>query len=152
MTITVAHIRDYIRDGSGVTPCVLPERVVYIGRANKRYGLAESPLANLFVIGGIRWRIQVVIDNPNHPDSGRGITWHCFTHGGGLTRKQSIQMYQSMLVECAKDGAPSICAELTRLLSLARSGDLVLACWCAPKPCHGDVVKAWLEKALEEAE
>lgn len=34
------------------------------------------------------------------------------------------------------------------LLALAREGDLVLLCWCAPKACHGDAIKAQLDAAL----
>jgi hypothetical protein len=37
--------------------------------------------------------------------------------------------------------------ELRRLYKLARSRDeLVLGCFCAPKRCHGDTIKAFLEK------
>jgi hypothetical protein len=39
--------------------------------------------------------------------------------------------------------------ELLRLLSLVRQEDgLTLVCWCAPLPCHGDIVKnalIWLD-------
>jgi hypothetical protein len=35
--------------------------------------------------------------------------------------------------------------EVLRLLELSRKGDLVLGCWCKPKPCHGDTIKALLE-------
>ena len=38
--------------------------------------------------------------------------------------------------------------ELNRLIGLARSGDLRLACWCAPKACHGDVIKEWIESLI----
>jgi hypothetical protein len=38
--------------------------------------------------------------------------------------------------------------ELDRLVELARAGDLVLACWCAPKACHADVIKARIEARL----
>jgi hypothetical protein len=34
---------------------------------------------------------------------------------------------------------------LQRLLELARKGPLTLICWCAPKACHADVIKACLE-------
>lgn len=37
-----------------------------------------------------------------------------------------------------------IIRELDRLDRLSRTGDLKLACWCAPKPCHCDVIKAKL--------
>lgn len=31
--------------------------------------------------------------------------------------------------------------EIARLAQMARSGDLVLLCWCAPEKCHGDVIR-----------
>ena len=40
------------------------------------------------------------------------------------------------------------CKELLRLVALAKDGPLVLWCWCAPKTCHGDVVKAIIEEAI----
>jgi len=36
--------------------------------------------------------------------------------------------------------------ELLRLVALAATGDLDLVCWCAPKLCHGNVVR---EKLME---
>ena len=35
--------------------------------------------------------------------------------------------------------------ELKRLLHIAQNKQLNLICWCAPKACHGDVIKACLE-------
>ena len=40
-------------------------------------------------------------------------------------------------------------AELERIAELVRSGqNVALACWCAPKPCHGDVIKQAIEALL----
>lgn len=38
--------------------------------------------------------------------------------------------------------------ELDRLTEIARKRDLVLICWCAPLACHGDVIKAEIERRL----
>lgn len=38
--------------------------------------------------------------------------------------------------------------ELNRLWGIARKGDLTLVCHCAPKRCHGDVIKALIEGIL----
>lgn len=38
--------------------------------------------------------------------------------------------------------------ELERLAYIARDEDLVLACWCAPAICHGDVIKEEIERLL----
>ena len=34
--------------------------------------------------------------------------------------------------------------ELQGLLSLASKGDLTILCWCAPKRCHLETIKAWI--------
>lgn len=39
--------------------------------------------------------------------------------------------------------------ELLRLLDLYKKhGKLKLFCWCAPKRCHGETIKQWLESQL----
>ena len=43
----------------------------------------------------------------------------------------------------AKD--PAVMQELERLHSLAQQGDLILGCYCAPKRCHGETIKAYLD-------
>jgi len=39
---------------------------------------------------------------------------------------------------------------LRHLETLAAHGDLILGCYCAPKRCHGDTIKAYLERKLNE--
>jgi len=41
-----------------------------------------------------------------------------------------------------------VLAELDRLTDIARDGELVLICWCAPRPCHGDVLKEIITKRI----
>ncbi len=36
--------------------------------------------------------------------------------------------------------------EFNRIVELSRKGDVNLVCWCAPKKCHGDVIKSMIEK------
>jgi len=31
------------------------------------------------------------------------------------------------------------------LAEQARKGELILICWCAPKPCHGDIIKDFIQ-------
>jgi hypothetical protein len=45
------------------------------------------------------------------------------------TREQAIEAYELYLVGC-----PELVAALPELRGK------VLGCWCAPKPCHGDVL------------
>jgi hypothetical protein len=43
--------------------------------------------------------------------------------------------------------------ELSRLAAKFRADErLVLLCWCAPKPCHGDVVVRVLRERVQRSE
>jgi predicted dehydrogenase len=46
---------------------------------------------------------------------------------------------------------PKVKHEMQRLVDLARKGDLDLVCWCAPKACHGDVIKRAIEAVLDRS-
>jgi len=59
-------------------------------------------------------------------------------------RTQIIAKYKIWLWKEVKQKG-GVYKELLRLKTIAESGDLYLICWCKPKPCHGDVVKACLE-------
>ena len=39
--------------------------------------------------------------------------------------------------------------ELRRIFELALEKDIALACWCAPKACHGDVIASFLNDSIE---
>jgi hypothetical protein len=39
-------------------------------------------------------------------------------------------------------------AYLNKIKQAHQQGNIALACWCAPKRCHGDTIKAWLEGTL----
>lgn len=40
--------------------------------------------------------------------------------------------------------------ELRRLAEIAKTEDLYLGCWCAPESCHGDILKAEIERINAE--
>lgn len=44
----------------------------------------------------------------------------------------------------------AVTREFTRLCELARTGDLHLYCWCAPKACHADIIKRLIEEAIKQ--
>lgn len=95
---------------------------VYIGRG--AYGMEESPLHNPY-------------------------------RGDNETAVEKFKPHFAAAVnEASMDPeAVTIRAEIERLLGLWREyGRLVLVCWCKPKPCHGDIIKAYLEKLIEESE
>jgi hypothetical protein len=59
-----------------------------------------------------------------------------------------VALYRSWLWEQVKAGNSVVCSELqTLLLNHQQGGNVKIACWCAPLPCHGDVVKACIEWA-----
>ena len=61
-------------------------------------------------------------------------------------RAAGIQRYRRWLFEKLKDQDSKQLAELHRIKSLEEElGTVYLACFCAPKPCHGDIVKAAIE-------
>ena len=67
-----------------------------------------------------------------------------FAIGRDGTRDEVIAKYRVWLW----DEVRKVCDltfELERLATIALKGDLTLVCWCAPQPCHGDVVKAYIE-------
>jgi hypothetical protein len=63
------------------------------------------------------------------------------------SREEVIAKYRRWLwAQLQYPGSPQE-AELRRLVAKARAGDLELLCWCAPLPCHAEVVRSamlWL--------
>lgn len=99
------------------------EDKIYIGRRNSCYELEASPLANIF---GVR------------------------SNG----RESSIEKYKIYLFQQVAKGTGPVYEELLRIARLHNNGEHIkLACWCYPKPCHGDVVKqvvTWLADNILE--
>ncbi len=92
-------------------------RWVYIGRANDYAGLAQSPLANPFKVKQ-------------------------YGRGGTLPPGSTLGHYRRWLWGRIQAGDETVLSMLQAI-----GEESVLVCWCAPGPCHGDVVKAaaaWL--------
>lgn len=95
-------------------------KAIYIGRANRIHSRRESWLANPYALG---------------PD---------------MTRERAIKLYRIWLWQHIQEGRRSVYRELERIARLAKSDEeVLLLCYCAPKPCHGDVVKAAIEWMIE---
>jgi hypothetical protein len=61
-------------------------------------------------------------------------------------RPAVIAKYRAWLIEKIKEKDEPVLVELERLKGIAEAtGELRLQCWCAPKMCHGDVIKEVLE-------
>ena len=39
----------------------------------------------------------------------------------------------------------SMIKEVCRIKELSKNNDITLLCWCAPKRCHGDTIKRYVE-------
>jgi hypothetical protein len=62
------------------------------------------------------------------------------------TRQQAIEAYKTYLWKLISAGKIS-------LVQLAELDNKTLGCWCAPKPCHGDVLLAaanWAKEQLKQ--
>ena len=64
---------------------------------------------------------------------------------GPHERGTSVELYRRWLWNHIRHGAGDVYEEMVRLKILAAQGDLTLVCWCAPQPCHADVIRAAIE-------
>lgn len=66
------------------------------------------------------------------------------------TREEAIEKYRIWLKDQIYEENQEIINELERLTDLALyEGKLLLRCFCAPAPCHGDVIKDTIEGLIE---
>lgn len=66
------------------------------------------------------------------------------------TREEAIEKYRIWLHEQIEKHNFKVIEELDRLTYKAISeGSLKLRCYCKPLDCHGDVIKEYLEGAIE---
>lgn len=95
---------------------------MYVGRANRGYGLKASPLANPFV------------DSPRKR---------------GRVVKDPVEFYRQWLWGKIKNGDTAVLEALQQI-----DGNTALVCWCAPSPCHAEVIElaaAWLRNNEQPA-
>lgn len=74
---------------------------------------------------------------------GRPSKWgNPFKIEGDQTREISIQRYAHGLINAIQKRNPSFIQDLQKLEAhLIEHQKLNLICWCAPLPCHGDLIK-----------
>lgn len=68
--------------------------------------------------------------------------FHC------ATREESINSFEKYIIQKIQNKDSKICSELNRIYKRALEGDVNLVCFCAPKSCHGDVLKKIIEEKL----
>ena len=60
-------------------------------------------------------------------------------------RDSLITKYKNWLWGKMKDDHSAQSIELRRIADMSKRGDIKLGCWCTPKACHADVIKAAVE-------
>ena len=56
-------------------------------------------------------------------------------------KEESLNSYKDYLNQKIKSGNNIICDELNKIYLMSLKGDVNLVCYCAPKGCHGDIIK-----------
>jgi hypothetical protein len=84
---------------------------------------------------------------PNWHYVGRNMTGNPLYMGSSLGNTQgSLNAYKQWLWQKIQDKDSSQYQELLRILGYSLKLDgISLGCWCAPRRCHGDIVKAAVE-------
>jgi hypothetical protein len=83
-------------------------------------------------------RVVHCLHQPHHVYIGRPSKWsNPFRIGRNGTRLQVIKQYERYLHQC-----PWLLTDLQELEGL------MLGCWCAPHPCHGDLLVRLANAAL----
>ena len=63
------------------------------------------------------------------------------------SREESVESFRKYIEEKIASKDKKICDELNRIYKMPQSN---LVCFCAPKPCHGDVIKRIIENKLNQ--
>lgn len=65
------------------------------------------------------------------------------------TREESVNQYEKYILEKVRIKDKQICDMLNKIyLAAKQKKDVYLVCFCAPKLCHGNVIKKIIEKKL----
>lgn len=65
-------------------------------------------------------------------------------------RTEVIAKYKVYFEKKVAARDPKFMEALDALVELARKKDVVLGCFCAPRACHGDVIKEYIDRKLAE--
>lgn len=60
------------------------------------------------------------------------------------SKDDAIELYETYLENRIKNNDISVVTEINKMLGLLKDNDIYLVCYCSPKKCHGDVIKAHL--------
>lgn len=86
---------------------------------------------------------------PNHIYCGRGSpVGNPFTMSNESQRDKVCDKYHAWFHRSIKRGNPSLLNYLDMIIALAEKGDINLGCYCAPKRCHCETIKEYVESQL----
>jgi hypothetical protein len=71
---------------------------------------------------------------------------------GSLTREDAIRRYDLWLEDQLQNNVHVQDAMIQCIHTLETERVLTLICWCAPKPCHADIIKSKLLELLQYEE
>lgn len=69
--------------------------------------------------------------------------------GAGHTREDVLRFYEVWLNRQIEVEDPDVMRELNRLVDIAMERPLNLICFCAPRKCHGDIIKRVILSCVE---
>ena len=87
-----------------------------------------SKWGNPYKIGG-----NVRLEDPNYPDK--------FFVKTNITREECLNLYRQYIRSCIE----------TNMLNIEELRGKDLVCWCAPKPCHADILLELANKGEQHA-
>jgi hypothetical protein len=64
------------------------------------------------------------------------------------TRQEAIEQYRHWIAQKINSKDPQVCQALNSIYALARRGSVSLVCYCAPHPCHGEVIRDIIEEKV----
>ena len=73
-----------------------------------------------------------------------------FEIGKDGNRREVIEKYRQWLSDGMSGDNPCMRAFMNLYDEVARTGELVLVCWCAPQECHADVIKDFLMETWDQ--
>jgi hypothetical protein len=66
------------------------------------------------------------------------------------SREESIELYKSWIQEKIRVKDKAVCKALNEIYLRSVRGPVNLVCFCKPKACHGDVIRAIVMEKLEQ--
>ena len=66
-------------------------------------------------------------------------------------RTEVIARYREYFEKKVAARDPKFMEILDAIVKRARTHDVVLGCFCAPRACHGDVIKEYIDRKLAES-